>query len=96
MTPEIVFESATPRKVNSANLPSGKMYLEIETLGKNHNQGTPGLLHPYPCADEKWNSPIYVVAIYFTNKTVDGKNDPSTSYTHRDFSQKKWKNTWRI
>ena len=27
-----------PKKGNYANLPSGKIYLEIETSGKNHNQ----------------------------------------------------------
>ena len=41
MIAEIIFESATPKKVNSAHLPPGKIYLEIETPGKNHNQGTP-------------------------------------------------------
>ena len=59
MIPEKFFESTTPKKVNSANLPPGKIYLKIETPGKNHNQGTPGFLCPYPCTDKKWNSPFF-------------------------------------
>ena len=34
MIPEKFFESATPKSVNSAKLPPGKIYLKIETTGK--------------------------------------------------------------
>ena len=34
MIPEKMLESATPKKVNSENLPPGKIYLKIETPGK--------------------------------------------------------------
>ena len=32
----------------SANLPSGEIYLEIETPGKSHNQGTPWIFVSVP------------------------------------------------
>ena len=61
---EKIFESATPKKVNSANLPPGKIYLKIETPGKITIKGPPGLLHPYPCTDKKWSSPMFFVLTY--------------------------------
>ena len=58
MIPEKFFESATPKKVNTANLPTRKIYIEIGTPGKITIQWPPGFLHPYACTDKKWNSPI--------------------------------------
>ena len=58
MIPEKIFESATPKKVNWANLLPGKIYLKIETPGKNHNQGTPWIVTSIPLYGKKWNSPI--------------------------------------
>ena len=58
MIPKKIFESATPKKVNTANLPTRKIYLEIGTPGKITIQWPPGFLHPYACTDKKWNSPI--------------------------------------
>ena len=60
MIAEIIFESTTPKKVNSAHLPPGKIYLEIEDPGKNHYQGTPldFYVHTPACMDKKWNSPM--------------------------------------
>ena len=52
MIPETNFQSRTPpplpapKKVYHANLPPGKIYLEIETPGKNHNQRTLRFLRP--------------------------------------------------
>ena len=46
-------------KGNCANSPPGKIYLEIEIPGKKTIiMGPTGFLHPYPCMDKKWNSPI--------------------------------------
>ena len=48
---------------NCTDLPPGKyIYLEIETPGKNHNQGTPWIFSSIiltPCMYKKWNSPIF-------------------------------------
>ena len=48
MIAEIIFESNTPKKVNSAHLPLGKIYLEIKSPGKNHNQGTTQIFMSIP------------------------------------------------
>ena len=48
MIPKKIFESATLKKVNSANLPPRKIYLKIETPAKNHNQGTPWIVTSIP------------------------------------------------
>ena len=48
MIAEIIFESTTTKKVNSAHLPPGILYLEIETPEKNNNQGTPGIFTSIP------------------------------------------------
>ena len=60
MIPKKIFEFATLKrvKVNSANLPPGKIYIKIETLEKITTNRPPGLLHPYPCTNKKWNSPF--------------------------------------
>ena len=41
MMPENKFQFTHPKKGNCANLPPGKVYLEIETSEKNDNQGVP-------------------------------------------------------
>ena len=58
------FESATPKRVNCSNLPPGKIYLNIETPKKMTIKGPPGLLHPYPCTDKKWNSPMWTLGFW--------------------------------
>ena len=58
MIPENFFESFTRKIVNSTNVPPGKIYLEIKLLEKITIKGPPGLLRPYPCTDQKWNSPF--------------------------------------
>ena len=37
MIPEKIFESAIPKKVNTANLPLGKIYLEIDPWKKSQS-----------------------------------------------------------
>ena len=38
----------SPRKLEFMDLPHGILFF----------QGTPGILHPFPCMDIKWNSPL--------------------------------------
>ena len=64
MIPQKIFESAALKKVNSANLLPGKIYLEIEIPGKNHNQGTSWIftsIPPDPCTYKKLNSPMQLL-----------------------------------
>ena len=65
MIPEKSFESATPKKVNSANLRPGKIYLKIETPGKNHNQGTP-VHSTWWKYSTLWKFSLYFVYIFRT------------------------------
>ena len=53
MVPEKNLESATPKKVNSANLPPGKIYFEIETPGKSYNRGTSWIFTSIPLYRQK-------------------------------------------
>ena len=56
-----IFESATPKKVNSAHLPPGKIYLDRNPWKKLQSRDP---LVFYPCMDKKWNSPIIFTSLH--------------------------------
>ena len=59
MIPENKGNKSLPfQKGNCANLPPGKIYLDIESPKKIIIKGFPGFLHLFTCADKNCNSPF--------------------------------------
>ena len=52
-TMEGKFSVSHPEKGSCQNLPPGKIYLEIEPPGKNHNQGAPWIFTSIPLYGQK-------------------------------------------
>ena len=67
MIPEKIFESAIPKKVNTANLPLGKIYLEIDPWKKSQSTDPLDFYVHTHVMDKKWNSPIKGVELITAN-----------------------------
>ena len=64
MPPEKKIQSPTLKKVN---IPPGKIYFEIETPGKNHNQGTPWIFMFIPLYRYKISSGNFGIPKHLRN-----------------------------